>query len=220
MSDLRLTTTPLAGLRPLDPQGQRQWEQITRELRDALSEEHARLFAEPVDTPDAAIDWYAEVEGPQQRLADLPEEQRLEVRKRLGTLIGDIENLASEYSASASDQRRRMGKALRNAIEVPGEDYIWMVGDQPVLTCWAFESEAATAPRGVLSTMIPAKAPPPPPPPPQMEPQPEPTVLLVERRTETDILWWLSWLLLLLLLSVIFYLLTTACGVLGATFLN
>lgn len=212
MAEILIARTYAEGLRPLGAAAQRNHALITDTLSAQLSPAHALMFSEPSPTPDgAAIDWYAQIEGPVRRLDELGAEESEAARVRIGELTRDVLELAEELDARDTADDRRLADALRNAVEVPDGDAVWLVGDQPVLVSWAHSRDIDKAPRGVIRRFIPAKPPPAPPPAP---------VVAVERRAPWDILWWMGWLLLAILMFWALYLLIAPCGLRGPGILN
>ena len=220
MAETLIARTYAEGLRPLGSAAQRNYALIFETVASRLSPAHARMFSEPSPTPDGvATDWYAQTEGPARRLDELGAAEAEAARARIGELTRDVLALADELDAGGEEADRRLGEALRNAVEVPDGDAIWLVGDQPVLVTWAHSRDIDKAPRGVIRRFIPVE------PPPAPVPAPAPTheaapVPAVERRRPRDLLWWFGWLLLATLLFWALYLLIAPCGLRGPGILN
>lgn len=186
MAEHFITQTSLRGLRALGLQGERvsaAYAQIAALLRARLSPAHAALFAEPQPTRDDLVDWYAETTGEVVPLVLVGGEARDAAEERIGTLVADIERLASTLVDSGRDGEVLLGRMLRLAIHLPAADRIYMVGEQPVAVCWGFVEEQASddAPSPLtafirLAEPPPAAAAPPPPavavPPPAPPPPP------------------------------------------------
>jgi hypothetical protein len=135
-----ITTTQRAALRPLGIQGQevaRSDSQLRRLLAQRLSPRHAALLAEPV--PDAhgdRIDWYSVAEGEARQLNALPEEERARFQGEFERLGGDITRLAEEYLSAKDPDRQVVGRLLELALSYPESADLYVVGNQPVITCW------------------------------------------------------------------------------------
>ena len=215
MAETLIARTYAVGLRPLGAAAQRNHSILTEVVSSRLSPTHARMFAEPLPDPDGvATDWYAPIEGPVRRLDELGMEEAEEARARIGSLTRDVLELAGELEESNAEADRRLGDALRNAVEVPDIDSVWLVGDQPVLVTWAHSRDIDKAPRGVIRRFIPRPAPLP------AEPAPAPPpVPVVERQGKWGLLWWLGWFVLAVLMFWTLYLLIAPCGVRGPEFL-
>jgi hypothetical protein len=228
MDTILIATTRQEGLHAIGTGGQpviQAYDQLARYLRRSFSEEHARLFAEPNHNPSrGTVDWYAAADGPLVPLTEAGPDLRHAVETRLARLRDDIRQRAGVLAKSGDGGDRLLGQMLELALEIPSEDHIYCVGEQPVLACWGMLRDEPQAERGVLRKFVPYTPPPPPPPPP-----PEPSaaeavpaggaalasapaaVTLVERP-----LWWLAWLLWLvfaLLIAGIFIVLLSGCGI-------
>lgn len=236
----RLSTTQTADLMPLGSSGQRSWELIRREA-EAIGPRHAALFAEPFVSPAGdTIDWYASQRGKTVRLDMLDEAARAQAEADLAALTAAIHARAESLRNATDDQARRLGEALANAVVYPGADAVFVVGDQPVITCWAHRSARAAIPTSALAATEAARpvAPPPPPPspppdpvaPPPPEPvapapAPAPAPIPVaaaqpERRPAFGWLWWLLWLGTAGMALWLAWLVVPACGVAGLTGMN
>lgn len=156
-----------------------------REL-DALVRRHlpaatATLFAEPRPSPDGReVSWYSDLAGQPVRMDALPPADRTTARERLATRLTALDELASRLRADSPDAAARLDDALR----YPGDDAVWVVGGEPVLTFWGHQA-VGRAPLG------PRRAP--------VEPviPLEPVVAPPVRRGGSR---WLAWSLLSLLL--------------------
>lgn len=161
MSHSTLVRTTLTGVRPLGVRGEplhHAQEQIRGAIRRRLGPRHAALLAEPVAHDlGRAIDWYSDAGGDAMALAALPFERQQSVLDEVERLRSDIEVLAQRFEAGDTQDVRLLGKALHLAVRRPSNDYVFLVGDQPVIICWGYEPEAAGA---VLPPpMLPAPAP-------------------------------------------------------------
>jgi hypothetical protein len=161
-----LVRTTLTGVRPLGVRGEplhQAHEQIRGVVRRRLGERHARLLAEPQpDETGRRIDWYTDLPDAVVPFAELADERKASLLAEVETLSQDIANLAASLKASPSDDAQLTGRALELTSRRPSDDYIFLVGDQPVVVAWGYEPEAA----GSLlpPPMVPAAAPPAPPP--------------------------------------------------------
>ncbi len=201
MAETLITRTFAEGLQPLGAAAQRNHALITDRVAARFSSRHALLFCEPVTTRDGvATDWYAGTTGTVRRLDDLGDDEAGPAQQRLGELVADIVALANECEAAGDG---RLAEALRNAVEVPASDAVWLIGDQPILVTWAHSRDVDKAPRGVLRRFLPPVPPPP----------PEPAARRIrEPVTARDVLWWLGWLVLGVLVFWGFWLLVQPCG--------
>lgn len=156
MFEAFIVTTSSEGLSALGSREQRNFELITDTVRDHLGEDHAALFGEPVATEHGdRYDWYAPVQGRPRKLPDLPGDEADALRTRLDTLSADIAALADRLSSDGSADGQRLGEALHNALRVPGDEYIYAVGEgdsaRPVLVNWAWVGDEHRSERGALT---------------------------------------------------------------------
>lgn len=157
---IKIASRSSSGLRPQGTGGQTALEihpTIDRYLRRNLSAAHADLFAEPnVVSVGSMVDWYASIETPAapRLLSDVPEERRAALYARLAGLVNDIRTRALELRNSAQQSERLLGQLLLLALEVPGEDCVYALGDQPVLIFWGHLADVPMPQSGVIDRMI------------------------------------------------------------------
>ena len=133
-----LITTDRARLHPIGVRGQlviAAHQQIARFLSGRFGQEYARLFAEPI-LGAGAIDWFTDAVGPAKRLAEVDETSRVAALQKVQALVTDIQKLSGELAGSAPADQRLIGEILSNALIYPGDEYLFLVGDQPVVACW------------------------------------------------------------------------------------
>ena len=152
-----LETTRQAELQPLLANGVPVFQtlpQIRTELRNAFSNEHALLFAEPNANPVTGdIQWYAPIGGAISRLNDLTGADLQAAREKIARLASDIDSHAEELKVSGHDADRLMGNNLSLALEIPHEDHIYFVAAQPVLAGWGHVPRGPAAPQRRLQKM-------------------------------------------------------------------
>lgn len=169
MAQQLVARTPMDDVRALGAPGDRSYEFVFRKLREALSERHANLFAEPVTSQSgASADWMTPILGPVRAADDLSETEYEALLAELRTLTGDIEALIAELRASGDHGKLRQAQALGYALEIPDLNCLHQVGDQPVLVLWAHSHDRHGAPTRVLRKALGKAAEPAAPPP---EPQ-------------------------------------------------
>ncbi|MEM7721248.1 MAG: hypothetical protein AAF376_02635 [Pseudomonadota bacterium] len=223
MQDIRIATTSTAGLKPLGTAHQRSFELVTDAIRARLSDRHADLFAEPVQSEFGdKIDWYVHATAAPQPLPDVDEDAVwAEVQTTLDGLRADILAEAESLSASSHPDDQRLAQALENAVAFPGPDCIYVLQGpdgnlQPVIVNWAYSSDQTVTVRGTLSgqdTRIDGRA------------AASTTVgaMAVPATAEATApdqgapiwiawLYWIGWLLLALMIAAILYLMLPACG--------
>ncbi len=216
MAEQTIVTTRVDGLRPLGAAGQRSFEFIVGVVEKALGERHGRFFGQPATAPGGeGVDWLTIADGTPQRLTDLKREEADRAKAAVNELQADIHELADRFEVGGDEASQRVAIALRNALEVPNESCIYMVGNQPVIVQWAHRLDRSHAPKGVLSQLVPRPA--------QSDPQLEPTPVLapaLPTRERNSWLWQLGWLLLAIITAIVLYLALTACGLRGFTAWN
>ena len=222
----RLASTRTADYSPLGSAGQRSFELVRREAA-GLGPAHEALFAEPSPSPKGdEVDWYANVPGPIRPLSSASPQEQEAGKARLQELVGAILAAAERLSGSTDQAQRRLGEALRNAVEVPDPGCVYLVGDQPVIVAWAHRRNTNAPARGVLAALAPharpaaatapvtsiAAAPSTP----EQKSPAAATVLASAPVASSDgswgWLWWLLWLVVGALALVILWTLLTACG--------
>ncbi len=233
MDTVLIATTRQEGLHAIGTGGQpvvQAYDQIVRDLRQNLTEEHARLFAEPNYNPSRGmVDWYAPADGPVVRYAEADPELRQKAGETLARLQAEIRERAAELGRSVNGGDRMLGQMLEMALEIPGEDFIHCVGERPVLVAWGNLVDQAQPQRGVLRKFVPYRGPlvSPPyaaaaaatPPAGVMPGGPVPAYAGVGATAvvaaEQPLYWlmWLLWLLFGLLVAAIFVLLLSGCGI-------
>lgn len=129
--------------------------ELTATIRRHLPRVTASLLALPVPAADGiTVDWYSDLGGQPVPLAALPAERRALVREKLQDRLNSLQRLADELPriVRGSDD---LAKALRAATHYPGDEHVFAVGDEPVLTLWGFVS---TGRRQRLATPTQARA--------------------------------------------------------------
>jgi hypothetical protein len=120
--------------------------QIRAVVRRRLGDRHYYLLAEPQphDT-GGRIDWYSVCTGPIRALPELPEAERDGVRLGIDALLADIDRLGRELESAEAEDSRLAGRSLRLAARRPADDHLFLVGDQPVIVCWGYDTDTAGA---------------------------------------------------------------------------
>lgn len=95
----------------------------------------ASLLAEPHALPDgSAIEWYSDLAGQPHGLTDLPQPERQQARERLLNRLQSLADLANRLPPDDPETG-----ALRLALSFPGEEAVFVVGGQPVITFWGYQ---------------------------------------------------------------------------------
>jgi hypothetical protein len=161
MAEVRLATTPAAGLRRLGVHGQQvvaMHRQLTAILGNRLGRQHALLFARPNISPgDDSIEWYAGKAGPAQALADLPVADRQPLETLHRQLLAEIGQLAQKMKREGGSAELA-GHMLDLATVTPRGAPVWVVAGQPVLVLWGHADEAQAVPDAPAVMPPPASA--------------------------------------------------------------
>lgn len=136
------------GLKPLGAFNQpvyRSHGQIRAALLNELDPSYANYFARPeFDQGTATISWFAHTRGKARRWIDLSAEEqaRLDpIRQKMSEQLDEYRhNLAAAHENSP---RNNFGKLLAQAVLTPSMDYLYVIGDQPVITFWGFKKADA-----------------------------------------------------------------------------
>lgn len=181
------------------------------QIRDMLlrnfGDEYVLLFAKPVENAsDGMIDWYTPVQGEAKRIIDLPEEQRKPILENMQKMGSEIRDFAEDLIQTQEPLKITRGNILKLALSIPSESDLYVVGEQPVSTCWGFAPGSPGVQAMNLSRLmspLPKKAPIPPPltGAPSKEIKPEAPKAIAAGGS--GCLWWLLPLLPLLLLCLL-----------------
>jgi len=161
-----LIATTRLGVRPLGVRGEPLHGvagQLRAVIRRRLGEGPASLLAEPQLREDGSgIDWYADHEGPVRALADLDPARRAEVLAEVAGHLAAIEGLGRQLAdEGAADEARLVGRSLQLATVRPSDDFIWLVGERPVIVAWGYEPDQLASLTGANLPSVPVPAPPP-----------------------------------------------------------
>jgi hypothetical protein len=117
--------------------------ELTAVVRRHLPTTAASLLAQPVPSADGAtVDWLTDLTGEARLLGALPPAPRAIVRKKLADRLGSLRRLADELPQRVRGSED-LANALRAATHYPGDDHVYVVGDDPVLTLWGFVKAGA-----------------------------------------------------------------------------
>src|SRR4029453_1578108 len=100
---------------------------------------HFHLLAEPQAYPATGrIDWYAD--GKPVRAADeLAEAERDALRAEIDGMLAAIDRLGMPLEKTTCEDAHLAGRSLHLAARRPDDDnYLFRVGEQPVLICWGY----------------------------------------------------------------------------------
>ncbi len=145
-----LIVTTRSGVRPLGVRGEplhNAAPQLRRVVRRRLGDETADLLADPQPHEnDQGIDWYAGWSGPVRRVTDLPAAERDAVLAGVERRLADIRRLGDMLAGHGpKEDTGVVGLSLKLAARAPSPEFVFMVGDRPVIVAWGYETEAANA---------------------------------------------------------------------------
>ncbi|MBQ7584946.1 MAG: hypothetical protein IJU40_01690 [Desulfovibrionaceae bacterium] len=137
-----ITTTPRASINALAYQGiivSDCYVQIVGTIGRSLGEDAAKLLAEPVaNRNEGFIDWYSHHQGPVRSLSDLEAPQAEKVTAVIASRAQAIRDFAESLIATHDPQKVTRGHLLQVALLYPSLNDIYVVGEEPVVTCWGF----------------------------------------------------------------------------------
>lgn len=123
--------------------------ELTLTIRRHLPEVTASLLALPILSEDGtSVDWYSDLAGEARPLASLPAAQRKLVQDRLQDRLTSLKRLADELPRRVRGSEELAAK-LRVATHYPGDEQLYLVGNEPVITFWGFVRSGG---RGRLAT--------------------------------------------------------------------
>lgn len=160
---LRLARHPVDAYSPpagVERPGQDLHKRLQGLIRRRLSPITATLLAEPQPSTDGRwIEWYTELAGQPVALPALPAEEQEKARTLLQDRLAALRRLARDLPATGSEAA--LGAALQQALAYPGEETVYVVDGQPVLTFWGYGSlppepvtPAPPAPKGVTAVRV------------------------------------------------------------------
>lgn len=172
--------------------------QLKAAVRQKLGPRFAQFFATPDRDPRSGeIRWLADVQGPAVRWNDLPPDQQVLHALTIEELRSGFTRYADELRANRTSRQALAFVALLDeALRVPDDGHLFLVGDQPVASFWGFSqgdgsavNALSVAPRAATPAPFPV-----------VEAPPVAGPVVVAERGWWRRWWWLALLALLLLL--------------------
>jgi Mg-chelatase subunit ChlD len=115
---------------------------LTALIRRHLPQVAAATFAAPLRREDAGVvEWYTELAGQPVPLALLPAAERDAARALLADRLRSVDDLAGRLGADGSQAED--AAELRRALSFPGEEAVYVIGGQPVVTFWGHRAPGA-----------------------------------------------------------------------------
>ncbi len=142
-----------------------------------------------------SFDWYAPFVGVVVVWTEATEEQRAAARPHIRELREALTALSQHHGAKQNGQNgdhRVFAALLPQALKIPDESHVYLVGGRPVLVFWGFAHHGAPDDEDVLARMLEERADP-------MPFIPQPVAAVPVTASQRRFSWlWLLWLLLLL----------------------
>jgi Mg-chelatase subunit ChlD len=119
---------------------------LGRIIRQHLPPATASLLAEPREVEGGAmVEWYSDLAGQPRRLSELPAGEQQAARRLLEERVASVTRLADKLP-EIDPRAAQYAESLRQAVSCPGDDYVYVVGNQPVLTFWGHRDPHAIVP--------------------------------------------------------------------------
>lgn len=156
-SSLRVARTDSAQQTPLG--GERavvfaRHQALTQIIARHLPQVTASLLAEPREVDHgSSVEWYSDLAGQPRRLPKLPAAEQEAARRLLIERVASITRLANELP-TIEPQSAQYAIPLRQAVSYPGDNHVYVVAGQPVLTFWGHQGSEVPVERAVGATPI------------------------------------------------------------------
>lgn len=117
-------------------------------IRRHLPAVNASLLAAPSPTTDGHyVEWYSDLSGQPRKLTALPEAEQARARALLEDRLNALQGFAERLPV-VDPGAGGLAESLRQALSYPGDDTVYVIGDQPVITFWGYRSASGPAPSG------------------------------------------------------------------------
>ena len=113
-------------------------QELTLTIRRHLPEVTASLLALPVPCDDGtSVDWFSDLAGEARPLTALPAAQRKLIKAKLEDRLRSLRRLADELPRRVRGSEA-LAERLVAATHYPGDEQVYVVGNEPVITLWGF----------------------------------------------------------------------------------
>lgn len=151
MSKLRVARLDPSGFRPVAV-GWTMNAEDYRRLRALLLRHLPPLTAALLTAPQATADgrfveWYTDLAGEPIPLPNLPPEAQDTPRRLLADRLTSLQGLAARLP-SLEPESASLAEVLGAALRYPGDESVYVIDGQPVLTFWGYRSASGTPPAG------------------------------------------------------------------------
>ncbi|MGQ0697114.1 MAG: VWA domain-containing protein [Panacagrimonas sp.] len=124
---------------------------LHRSLQRRVPASTLSVFARPTAASEPGyVDWYSDLEGQPVALGALPEAQRNAVRTKLGERLAMISQGLDELAARDPGQAQEIAD-LRKLLSFPGDESIYVMNGEPVITFWGHRKQGAALPAAALA---------------------------------------------------------------------
>lgn len=131
--------------RPLGAFGQPAYlgfSQLRAAVLARLGPDCANFFAVPhLDVASREMSWYAHRSGDVSRWVDLDPAQQARVAFDLETIKASVQAYTLELRQQVGGNGVAYANLIEQAIRIPADDHLFVVGGKPVAAFWSFESE-------------------------------------------------------------------------------
>jgi hypothetical protein len=108
-----------------------------RELGSGIAD----MFAIPKENDRGdVIDWYAPAEGDVVPWSAAAPEERVAAKAALLSARRRLAAKAAELQQAEETERQVFGRLLAQAMQIPGDEHVYLVGGRPVMTFWGFRA--------------------------------------------------------------------------------
>jgi hypothetical protein len=171
----------------------------------------ANYFAKPTYDADAGeLRWTSEVPGAARGWHEMTPDEQAQRALDLEVVRSGLTSYVQELRAQGASQpggSHAFASLLEQALKVPAQgDFLYFVGDQPVIAFWGFETQAgASVEPTTLAPQYPLE-------PLAAEPMATAAPVAIAEKRKRPWWWWLLWALLALLLLLASLFLLRACS--------
>lgn len=110
---------------------------LTKLIKQHLSPVTASIFAIPTVLQNSdEIEWSSELKGQPVKLNSLPENEQQQAKNLLNDRLSAITRLADELPQTSETE------TLKQALHYPGDDAVYVINGQPVITFWGIDGKA------------------------------------------------------------------------------
>ncbi len=164
-----------------------EYSNLAKLVKRHLSPVTASIFAIPtVQENSDEIEWSSELKGQPVQLNSLPKNEQQQAKKLLDDRISAIARLADELPQQTPDTEK-LRALLKQALHYPGDDAIYVINGQPVITFWGIGDKTKSTSVPILASTIPV------------------TNGAQKQRKKSRFFSFLGWLALLALLAFLWY---------------